>query len=154
MLEWLEALGYFGAFIAPLIGVFTYYLLPWPIVIFALGGTPSFNPLLIAVLGATGAVAGTYLYYFLGVGIERILPERLKSGIEKGKKYIDRYGMIAIFFFAITPLPDEIVWIPIGIMGYDKRKAMISCWLGKFILIAAISFAGFYGLQYILDFFQ
>ena len=152
MYEWLVTLGYLGAFLAPLIGVFTYYLLPWPLIIFLLGDL--LNPLVVALLGATGATAGTYLYYFLGVGIEKILPERFKSGIEKGKRYIEKYGMLAIFFFAITPLPDEIVWIPVGIMGYDKRRAMVSCWLGKFILIAALSFAGFYGLQYILDMVQ
>lgn len=152
MYAWLLTLGYLGAFLAPLIGVFTYYFLPWPLLIFSLGAI--LNPFVVAIFGATGASLGTYLYYFLGVGIEKFLPEKFKRGVEKGKKYIKKYGTLAIFFFAITPLPDEIVWIPIGIMKYDKRKAMISCWLGKFILISFISFSGSFGLQYILNFFS
>jgi len=151
MSEWLVSLGYLGAFIAPLIGVFTYYLLPWPLVIFALGRLV--NPILVALLGASGAVLGEFLYYFLGSGISRILPEKFTAYMNKGRTYLEKYGSIAIFIFALSPLPDEVIWIPIGILNYDKRKALISCWLGKFLLIAAIAFAGHYGLDYLRNLF-
>jgi membrane protein DedA with SNARE-associated domain len=150
MSEWLVDLGYIGAFIAPLLGVFTYYLLPWPLIIFALGNI--IDPILVALIGASGATLGEFLYYFIGSGISRILPEKLEVYVNKGKTYLEKYGPIAVFIFALLPLPDEVIWIPIGILNYDKRKAFISCWLGKFILIALIAFAGYYGLQYIRDF--
>jgi membrane protein DedA with SNARE-associated domain len=153
MSELLISLGYLGAFIAPLLGVFTYYLLPWPLVIFALGFSKEFNPIAVALLGASGAALGESLYYFVGSGISRILPEKLNLYVNKGRVYLEKYGPVAVFFFALTPLPDEVIWIPIGMLNYDKRKALISCWLGKFLLTAAIAFAGHYGLNYIRDFF-
>jgi membrane protein DedA with SNARE-associated domain len=149
--ELFVSLGYLGAFIAPLLGVFTYYLLPWPLIIFTLGGL--INPIAVALLAASGAALGESLYYFVGSGISRILPEKLNLYVKKGKVYLEKYGPVAVFFFALTPLPDEVIWIPIGMLNYDKRKALISCWLGKFLLTAAIAFAGYYGLNYLRDFF-
>ena len=96
---------------------------------------------------------GGSLYYFVGSGISRILPEKLNVYVDKGRMYLEKYGHLAVFFFALSPLPDEVIWIPIGVLNYDKRKALISCWLGKFLLIAAIAFAGHHGLNYLLDLF-
>ena len=112
------------------------------------------NPLLVALIGATGATLGTALYYLVGEGIYKILPSKVKSYLERGQGYLEKYGALAIFFFAITPLPDEIMWIPVGCMKYNIRKAVIACWLGKFILMAAISFAGHYGFEQFLGSFQ
>ncbi|MEM2094012.1 MAG: hypothetical protein QXI32_01790, partial [Candidatus Bathyarchaeia archaeon] len=72
MVHPLLSLGYLGAFIGPLIGVFTFYLVPWPLLIFALGHI--LDPTLVAVLGALGATLGTATYYLVGQGIRRILP--------------------------------------------------------------------------------
>ncbi|MFH0749281.1 MAG: VTT domain-containing protein [Candidatus Bathyarchaeota archaeon] len=150
MSTWLVSLGYLGAFIGPLIGVFAFFLFPWPVLIFSLGYL--LNPLVVALLGATGATLGTTLYYLVGEGICKILPSKVKTYLSRGQKYLEKYGALAIFFFAVTPLPDEIMWIPVGCMKYNVRKAIIACWLGKFILMAAISFTGYYGFQQFLGF--
>jgi len=104
------------------------------------------------VIGFTGATVGTTLYYLMGEGIHKILPSKVQSYLERGQRYLEKYGALAIFFFAVTPLPGEIVWIPIGCMKYNMHKAIIACWLGKFILMASISFAGYYGLKQFLNF--
>jgi len=147
---WLLSLGYIGAFLGPLVGVFTFYLVPWPFLIFALGHL--LNPFLVALLGATGATLGTSLYYLVGEGICRILPSRLKEYLEKGQVYLKKYGALAIFLFAALPLPDEVIWVPVGCLRYDVRRALIACWLGKFVLIATIAFAGYYGIGEIMQF--
>jgi membrane protein YqaA with SNARE-associated domain len=64
-----------------------------------------------------------------------------------------KYGALAVFFFAVLPLPDEIVWIPIGILRFDIRKAIAACWIGKFLFMLMISFAGYYGIKEILNLF-
>jgi len=144
-------LGYLGAFIGPLIGVFTFYLAPWPILIFALGHL--LDPTLVAILGASGATLGTALYYVVGQGICRILPSKVKRYLDKGQIYINKYGAVAIFVFAASPLPDELIWIPVGCMRYDPRKALVACWLGKFVLMAVISYSGYFGIKGLLNLF-
>ena len=131
--------------------MFTFYLAPWPVLIFSAGYL--LNPLLVAVIGATGATLGTTLYYLVGEGICKILPSKVRSYIERGQRYLKKYGVLAVFFFAVTPLPDEIIWVPIGCMKYNVHKAVIACWMGKFILMATLSFAGHYGLKQFLSFF-
>ncbi len=124
-LSFARLLGYFGAFLGPLIGAFTFYLSPWPFLIFAMGHI--LNPLLIALIAASGATIGTTLYYLVGEGICKILPSKMKPYLKKGQGYLEKYGALAIFFFAITPLPDEIIWIPVGCMKYNVHKAVIAC---------------------------
>jgi uncharacterized membrane protein YdjX (TVP38/TMEM64 family) len=150
LVHWLVSLGYVGAFLGPLIGVFTFYLAPWPIMIFTLGYL--LNPLAVAIVGATGATLGTAMYYLVGEGVYRILPSKVKQYLEKGQKFLVKYGDAAIFVFAISPLPDELVWIPVGALKYDPKRALVACWLGKFLLIAAIAFAGHLGINEILHF--
>ncbi|MCJ7631611.1 VTT domain-containing protein [Candidatus Bathyarchaeota archaeon] len=104
-------------------------------------------------MAATGATVGTAAYYLIGKGMERILPEKIRGEVEKGKKYLERYGALAIFFFAITPLPDQIMWIPVGIVKYDPKKAIVACWLGKLVLMATIVYASHFGLREILKWF-
>lgn len=149
MSTWLISLGYLGALLGPFIGVFTFFLFPWPALIFSLGYL--LNPLLVAVLGATGATLGTTIFYLTGERICKIISSKFRNYLEKGQGYLEKYGTLVIFFFAITPLPDEIIWIPIGCVKYNLRKAVIACWLGKFILMVAISFFGHYGIEFMFN---
>ena len=73
------------------------------------------NPIAAALLGASGVALGESLYYFVGSGISRILSEKLNVYVDKGRIYLEKYGHLAVFFFALLPLPDEVIWIPIGV---------------------------------------
>ncbi len=54
----------------------------------------------------------------------------------------ERFGVAAIFLFALTPLPDDLVFIPLGIMRYNPVKAFVSAIVGKFIMYLAIAVGG------------
>lgn len=53
--------------------------------------------------------------------------EGLKKVIEKNPKSIPRL----IFIFAITGAPDDAIFVPLGMMKYPLKKALIFSWLGK-----------------------
>ena len=152
MVHWLESLGYLGVFLGPLIGSFTFYFVPWPLAIIALGQV--LDPVLVSIVGATGATVGTAAYYLVGEGMNRVLPKKMREQVGLGRRYIERYGALAIFFFALTPFPDQIVWIPVGLMKYDPKKALVACWLGKLVLIAVMVYASRFGIQEILRWFS
>jgi uncharacterized membrane protein YdjX (TVP38/TMEM64 family) len=38
---------------------------------------------------------------------------------------------VYIFLFALTPLPDDILFLPLGIMKYPFWKCIIPAWIGK-----------------------
>ena len=57
-------------------------------------------------------------------------------------RIFDHYGPITIFLFALTPLPDDLLFIPLGILRYKFIKAFIPCILGKTLMCAILAYGG------------
>jgi uncharacterized membrane protein YdjX (TVP38/TMEM64 family) len=57
-------------------------------------------------------------------------------------KLFKKFGSIAIFIFALTPLPDDLLFIPLGVMRYSLLRAFIPALLGKFVSNMIIAYSG------------
>jgi membrane protein DedA with SNARE-associated domain len=64
-----------------------------------------------------------------------------------------RFGPVLIFIFALTPLPDDLLFIPLGVMRYSILGAFIPALLGKFLSNLIIAYAGRFTLQAVSDIF-
>jgi len=53
-----------------------------------------------------------------------------------------RFGLPAIFIFALTPLPDDLLFIPLGLMRYSLWRALLACVAGKFAMSLIIAYVG------------
>ena len=153
--------GYLGIFFISLLGA-TSVIIPIPssVVIFTLGGlqvgdppTWAFEPLLIAIAAGAGAAIGELSGYLIGVGGRRVIGERYKRKMDILMKLFKRFGPIVIFVFALTPLPDDLLFIPLGVMRYKILNAFIPALLGKFLSNLIIAYAGRFSLQIIGDIF-
>lgn len=143
MINFGYAYGYFGAFIISIFGNFTIiFPVPYALTIFALGSL-GLNPLLLALFSALGASIGEFSAYFIGRGISELkLEEKYGQRFDKIKKFIGRYGILAIVVFAATPLPDDIILIPLGMIQYSLFTVLGAAFLGKFILCILLSYGG------------
>jgi len=47
-----------------------------------------------------------------------------------------------IFLFALTPLPDDLIFIPLGVLHYKFVKAFIPCSLGKLTMCSILAYGG------------
>ena len=65
-------------------------------------------------------------------------------------KLFGRYGPLAIFIFALTPLPDDLLFIPLGIMRYRIIKAFIPALLGKILMLFILAYFGRIGADVVL----
>ena len=54
------------------------------------------------------------------------------------QKLVKRYGGSAAFFAAATPIPDDLVYIPLGLAKYNPKRFFIATLLGKFVLYYVI----------------
>lgn len=143
-LQW----GYLGAGLIALAGNFTILLpVPYIVGIFTLGTIPELNPIIIGVIAGLFATLGELVSYFVGQGIGTLdYIEENKERLEVVNSFLERKygGFLTVFLFALTPLPDDLLYIPLGMVRYPFRKAAIACFLGKTIFMSGLAIAGFY----------
>ena len=152
--------GYLGIFFISLLGATSIFIpIPSSVVIFILGGLRDsvgnflFEPLFIAVAAGAGAAVGELSGYLIGLGGRKVIGEKYKRKMGILMRLFQRFGPIVIFVFALTPLPDDLLFIPLGVMRYKILHAFIPALLGKFVSNLIIAYAGRLSLQIIGDFF-
>jgi membrane protein YqaA with SNARE-associated domain len=146
--------GYLGIFLISLFGAMSIFVpIPYTVVIFILGGLPSFDPFLIAVAAGIGSAIGEFSGYLLGVGGRKVIGDRYKKKMDFITKLFKKYGSIAIFIFALTPLPDDLLFIPLGVMRYSLLRAFIPAVLGKFFSNLIIAYSGRLSLDIVKNIF-
>lgn len=153
---WMESLalqyGYFGIFLISLIGALSiFFPIPYTVIIFTLGGT--FEPLWIAVAAGIGSAVGELSGYLLGFGGRRVISEKYKKKMEFLMKLFDRFGSIVIFLFALTPLPDDLLFIPLGVIRYSLVRALVPALIGKICMNFIVAYSGRFSVQIIRDIF-
>lgn len=144
--------GYFGIFLISLIGATSiFFPIPYTVVIFALG--EKFEPLWIAVAAGFGSAIGEFSGYLLGFGGRRVIGEKYKKKMDFLVKLFNKYGPVTIFIFALTPLPDDLLFIPLGVMHYSVIKAFIPALIGKFFMNLTVAYSGRFSIHIIKDLF-
>lgn len=144
--------GYLGVFIISFIGsVSVIFPIPYTIVIFFLGGV--LDPFFVAVSGGLGAALGEFSGYALGYYGRRIVNKQRQRKMDYMVKLFDKYGPAAIFLFALTPLPDDLLFIPLGVMRYPFWKAFIPALLGKTLMTFILAYSGQQSIDLIVALF-
>jgi len=151
--------GYFGIFLISLVGALSiFFPIPYTVVIFTLGGLKVgeawvFEPVWIAVAAGIGSAVGEFSGYLLGFGGRRVIGEKYKKKMEFLMKLFDRFGPIVIFVFALTPLPDDLLFIPLGVIRYSLVRALIPAVVGKICMNFIVAYSGRFSVQIIRDIF-
>jgi len=145
LLEWMEQFahqfGYLGVFIISFIGsVSVVFPVPYTIVIYLLGAV--LDPFFVAVSGGLGAALGEFSGYALGYYGRTVVSEERRRKMDYMVKVFDRYGPVSIFLFALTPLPDDLLFIPLGVMRYPFWKAFIPALFGKMLMTFILAYSG------------
>ena len=118
-LQWLITLlmnhGYVGAFMISFLGNLLVFMpIPYLLLIFGMGSF--LNPLLVGVVGGLGATIGKTVIYMMGAVGRKFLSSERRNKLDYAKPLLGKYGALAIFFFALSPLPDDVLYVPLGIM--------------------------------------
>jgi membrane protein DedA with SNARE-associated domain len=95
------------------------------------------DPHLIALYGAIGAVAAKSLIYLIsyyGTDLTRAKGNFNFNEYPITFRIIKRYGWLVIFIASITPIPDNIVFIPIGMYKYSPIRFVAVTFIAKMIL--------------------
>ncbi len=90
---------------------------------------------LIAALTATGA---KQIIFYASYGGRKIISEKTKKRMKPFQKLVKRYGASAAFVAAATPIPDDLVYIPLGLAKYNPKRFFVATLLGKIVLFYVI----------------
>ncbi len=152
MTELVSIYGYLGAFVVCIIGNVSVFIpIPFALMVYAFGAT--LNPLLLGLVCGLGSTIGEMVSYVLGWGGRKVIEGRYGSRLDAVEKLIERYGAFSVFLFALLPLPDDLLLIPLGMMKYDVRKTFIAMLLGKTIMCSSLAYAGAFSFNYLKDVF-
>jgi membrane protein YqaA with SNARE-associated domain len=119
-------------------------------------GISSEQPLLVVIFAGVGAAVGELTGYILGYAAKSVVGEKRKKRFDALLKLLMRHRRIwplLIFLFALTPLPDDLLFIPLGLVRFHFLRAFIPCLLGKLAMFSILVYGGRYFGEIVLSFF-
>jgi len=106
------------------------------------------NWILLGIVSGIGAAIGEITSYIVGriIGASKKMSQsemgekfhRIRAKFEKKPGSIP----FTIFLFALTPLPDDAILVPFGMMKYPYWKSIPPCTLGKTLLCTLMAWLG------------
>ncbi len=147
--EWLNEIlgtyGLIGVFIVSALGnMIPYTTVPYLILVMAYTASLPSDELKIAtaIVSAIGAALGKIVVYYIGKGASRVVSDETKKKLRNFAKIIEKGLFITIFLFAALPLPDDVIYIPVGMSGYSIVKFFIAVALGKIVITVSAVYFG------------
>ena len=143
--------SYIGVFgVSLLAGLVLFVPAPYFIPVALLGLDARFDPTMVALASAAGStIAKTIIFRASYLG-HRFIGEATKRRVRPFERLVARYGWFAAFFASATPMPDDVIYIPLGFARYNLWRFISATFIGKALLAAGIAWgARILGLAYI-----
>ena len=112
--------------------------LPYLAVILVAALTGRFDPILLIVSSAIGSALGKMIVFQACYSGQRIIKEKTRANLESFRRLFSSYAWIAVFVAASTPIPDDMVYVPLGFARYNRVKFFIATLLGKTVLVSIL----------------
>ena len=97
---------------------------------------PLLDPLILALVGATGATIGRFFLKTISGSFRKFVGGKQKSNLEAICKFlsIKKFGYILTsFLFAATPLPSNMLFVTYGLLNAKSFGLYAGFWLGRVI---------------------
>ena len=98
--------------------------------------------LTIALLIALAAALAKGIHYMVTFFVSGHLSEKNRAQLDAKAGKVRRWAFLLLYLAAATPIPDEPVVIPLGLMKYSPAKFFLSYFLGKITITIAGAFLG------------
>jgi len=109
----------------------------FPIALVSIG--TKLDPNIIMLSGALGATIAKTIILRASYFGQKIISEQTRRRIRPFQKLVSRYGWLAAFVAAATPIPDDIIYIPMGFAKYDIKLFFPATFAGKLLITGVVA---------------
>jgi membrane protein YqaA with SNARE-associated domain len=106
------------------------------------------DPFTIGFIVAFGSASAKFVHYIVTFFVSGFVSEKSRKHLDETAVKIRRWAMFALFVVAATPLPDEPVIIPLGLLKYNPAKFYIAYFLGKLAITIIGAHLGKFGQNF------
>ncbi len=103
-----------------------------------------FNIHILALLSAVAAAGAKQIIFYVSYTGRRIIREDTKRRMKPFQRLVKRYGASAAFVAAATPIPDDLVYSPLGLAKYNPKRFFVATLAGKIVLSYVIVLSSHY----------
>ena len=131
--------GYLGLALVSFFGsLIPFVPIPSFILLITMSVGDQFNIHILALIAAITATVAKQIIFAISYGGRRIISEKTKKRMKPFQKLVKKYGAGAAFFAAATPIPDDLVYVPLGLAKYNPLRFFIATLTGKIVLCYVI----------------
>ncbi|KRO28180.1 MAG: hypothetical protein ABR53_07160 [Nitrosopumilus sp. BACL13 MAG-121220-bin23] len=94
----------------------------------------------LALVSAVSATAAKQIIFYVSFKGRKIMSKKTLKRMRPFQRLVTKYGAAAAFVAAATPMPDDIIFVPLGLAKYNPKKFFISTLVGKIVLSYSIVF--------------
>lgn len=107
-----------------------------------------FNLHILAISAAVTATIAKQIIFYVSYGGGRIISEKTRKRMKPFERLVKKYGGAVAFIAAATPIPDDLVYIPLGLAKYNPKRFFLATLTGKLVLsYIIVILAHFVGLS-------
>jgi len=134
-------IGYLGLVLVNFFGSLIPFIpLPGFIFLASMSVGDQFDLHVLAILSALAATAAKQIIFYVSYQGRRIISEKTRKRMRPFERLVKRYGAGAAFFAAATPIPDDLIYVPLGLAKYNPKRFLIATLAGKLVLSYSIVF--------------
>jgi len=148
--------GYIGLTLVSFFGsLIPFVPLPSFLLLATMSVGDQFDLHVLAIISAVTATAAKVIVFSVSYEGRRIIGEKSRKRMRPFERLVKRYGAGAAFFAAATPMPDDLIYVPLGLAKYNPKRFFIATLTGKLVLSYAIVFISHYmGLSLVEPFLE
>jgi uncharacterized membrane protein YdjX (TVP38/TMEM64 family) len=98
--------------------------------------------IVLGILIALGAALAKSVHYLITFFVSKHLSQKRQQQLDKEATKVKRWAFLLLYAAAASPIPDEPVVIPLGLMKYNPTKFFTAYFLGKLTITIAGAFFG------------
>ena len=137
--------GYLGLTIVSFFGsLIPFVPIPSFILVATMAAGEQFDIHVLVLIAAITSTAAKQIIFYASYGGRKIISEKTKKRMKPFQKLVKRYGASAAFVAAATPIPDDLVYIPLGLAKYNPKRFFVATLSGKFVLYYVIALISHY----------